>query len=260
MSAYDPVTLRDNSMAVNSREELLQLLRARTREHAELWVKASVTIRQQESSRKDFFTAIAMYRAPDKIRFGGSRVPIGTLFDVLLDGDRAVIYFNREGSLFVGSIDELAEKAEAIGGLSPRDLVSAVLMQQQLLDVLSSGDPVTVEPTAEHLLVATRRNSGQQCLFMVRRQDGLVEEVLLRDEQGEETLRVRYQEYQLVADQEAREPLPSRMKLEVRSQGVTIDADVVEYRLEPKLNDKAFLPPRAKRTYPMKALQFEASP
>ncbi|MCC6546395.1 DUF4292 domain-containing protein [Candidatus Sumerlaeota bacterium] len=256
VSAYPRGALTTDQQRVASREDLTRVLARRTHQHDDLWVKSGITIRSEGSSRKAFFTSIVMYQAPDKLRFAGSRVPIGTLFDVLLLGDRAMVYFNRDGNLFVGSADELAKKSSAIGGLSPRDLVSAALIQQQLQSVLESDQPCVVEPQGEgHLLVATQRENSQNLFFMVRRIDGLVEEALIRNADGGEQLRIRYTKYEMVGDPETKrqEPLPSEMKLELRSEGVVIDAEVDEYRLQPKLN---FTPQRARRTYPLSSMQF----
>ncbi|MEO8376310.1 MAG: hypothetical protein ABI579_01455, partial [Candidatus Sumerlaeota bacterium] len=216
VSAYHKDTLYTDQQHVATREDLLRVLQGRTYAHDTLWVKSGITVRQEESSRKVFFTSVVMYQAPDKLRFAGSRVPIGTLFDVLLLGDRAMVFFNREGTLFVGSAEELAAKSGAIGGLSPRDLVSAALIQQQLKAVLESDQPCVVEPQgAGHLLVATQRSNDQNIFFMVRQADGLVEEALVRDAAGAEQLRIRYKKYELIEDEEAKtqEPFPTEMEL-----------------------------------------------
>ena len=256
VSAYAKDALQSNEHRVSSREDLQRVLRQRTHDHDELWVKSGITVHSSNTSQKVFFTSVVMYQAPDKLRFAGSRVPVGTLFDVLLLGERAMVFFNREGTLFVGSADELAEKSGAIGGLSPQDLVSAALIQQQLKDVLESHQPCLVEPQGpDHLLVATRRSNHQNIFFMVRRADGLVQETLVRNAAGEDQLRIRYRKYEMVEDGETKvlEPFPTEMELEIASQGVTISAEVGEYRLHPKLN---FSPQRARRTYPMSAMQF----
>lgn len=263
VSAYDAKALDSGAFRADSREQLTSVLEARTQQHDMLWTKWNVTIHETATGGKQFFTAVAMFQAPDRVRFGGSRVPMGTVFDVLLNGNKAYLYFNREGKLFAGTIDELSQKTSAIGGLSPRDLVAAVLMQEQLLSMLRSGTPPEVLESGEHLLVAGRHaRTRQDLLLMVRRADGLVEEAVVASAQGEEQLRIRYLAYELVENEDlgTREPLPSRMRLEVRREGVTIEAESREYRLAPKFPEAAFLPPRARETLPLSSLQGVGPP
>lgn len=264
VSAYDRELLREGAVQVLDRDMLLAALRERAPYPSELWLRSRVTIRRDDRRGSDFFTAVVMYREPGQLRLGGSRQPIGNLFDVLILGEDVSLYFNREGRQFVGTTRDLAEKTSAVGGLSPRELLTAVLVQQELRRYLEDPGPVLVRPRGEgHLLAAARQQpSGRQLLWLVRRRDGLVEEFLVRDAAGNEEIRVRYSEYRLYShpDRPGMEPLPYRIEMRVPSEGVDVECRVTEYRLSPGLTDRSFTPPRAREVYALRDLAFEDEP
>ncbi|MCC5875851.1 MAG: hypothetical protein JJU11_06500 [Candidatus Sumerlaeia bacterium] len=260
VSPYDPAQVATGSLAVHSLDDLRETLAARTRHHEQIWMRSDVTIEQEGRSGRDFFTALVLYQAPDMFRLRGSRVPIGTVFDVLLRDDQATLHFPREGRMFVGGIDTLAEKASAIGGLTPRDLVTAVLVQHHLSELLN--DPsrrVVWSDRGEHILLASRHDgSGRHFFWLVRKEDGLVEEMLVRTAIGREELRVRYLGYLLIANEEGEpEPFPSDLQFFVPGEGLEISSAGSEYRLQPGLSPRAFEQPSAREVYPLAALQFE---
>lgn len=260
VTPYDPVQIATGAVSVQSLDDLRAALSARTNHHEQLWVRSDVTIEQEGRSGRDFFTALVLYQEPDMFRLRGSRVPIGTLFDVLLREDQATLHFPREGRMFVGDIDTLAEKASAIGGLTPRDLVTAVLVQHHLSALLN--DPsrrVAWSDRGSHLLLASRHHgSGRHFFWLVRKDDGLVEEMLIRTPLGREELRVRYLGYTLLGDGEGGpEPFPTDFQFVVPGEGLEISSAGSEYRLNPGLSPRAFEQPDAREVYPLAALQFE---
>lgn len=258
-SPYAKEALEQRTYAVNNSAELLEALEQRTRLHDELWVKSDITIRQEAQRGKDFFTALVAFRAPDQLRLRGSRAPIGTVFEVLMNGQEAGLYFNREKRLFRGTTAELLEKARMMGGLTPMDLVSGVFVQQHLLGWMRSGNPMGSRDLGEHLLIgAPFPGGGGQMFWLVRKEDALIREVLLRSPEGQPILRMKYMEYDLAENPDGfEEPLPMEFEMILEGQGVALEADVSEYRLEP-LNP-ALLErwPDARETYPLSQLEFE---
>lgn len=262
-SAWSASDLKTGAYRTETVEDFRAALEKRTQKHSELWVKADVLVKRESKAGKEFFTAKAMHRAPDRIRLSGSRNPVGTVFDVLILGQEAHMYFPREGQRFDGTLAELTAKSAAIGGFGPGQLVSAVLVSQELRDRFEGNVPVGAVPQDdEHLLLASRDSKGKQLFWLVRRADGLIEEVLVRDAAGAEELRIRYRSYRMEKDQVtgAEEPLPHRFTIHVAREGVTVEATVGEYRIGTPLPEKAFEVPRAREVNPMRLLKFEGSP
>ncbi len=261
VTPYGDDMIRTGRAGVEDRDTLLARLRERASYPEEIWLRSRVTVRYEDRGGSDFFTAVVMYREPGQLRLGGSRSPIGNLFDVLVSGDMVSLYFHREGQQFVGTLDDLARQTGAVGALSPRELLAAVLVQQELRRHLEGYEPVVVRRRGDdHLLVAARHSpSGRQLLWLVRRKDGLVEEMVARDPDGSEEVRVRYREYRLYShpDREWEEPLPYRFDLTVPAEGIEVELRVTEYRLAPGLTDRSFQPPRAREVYALRDLVFE---
>lgn len=260
-TAYDPKVVAAGLVSVEDRAALRARLDANAETLETLWVRLGVTVRQDGKRAAPGFTTVAMYRQPDQIMLGISRAELGTLYTIQIRGEEAAFYSNRDKRLYVGTLDELAAKSALIGGLRPPDLVAAVQIQDELRRVLNSPEPVVVVDQGEHLLVAARHPaSRRQMLWLVRKADALVQELLVRSPRGAEELRIRYGAYQLVRNgKTGRElPYPSRVVFEFPSEQVTVEAEAREYRLDTNLPTFAAL--KARETYPLSALQFEEDP
>ncbi len=220
VSPYPEKPAERAAFAVTSGEELRLALRDRTRFHDELWVKSDIKIRQEGKKGTDFFSALVAFKAPAQLRLRGSRAPIGTVFEVLLDGNDAGLYFNREKRLFIGTVAELLEKAEMLGGMTPMDLVSAVFVLQNLRDWYGAAMTMIERDLGQHLLIGSRVPSGVQFLWLVRKEDGLVRELLIRSAQGDPLLRIKYQEYRMVGNPDRfEEPMPFKFTMHLESKG-----------------------------------------
>lgn len=260
-SPYEKDLIAAEVFAVNNRAQLEAALAERTEPMDQLWVRFGTTVRQEGDRVAPSFTTIAMYRAPESIMLGISRFELGTIFSILIEGEDVSFYANREKRMFVGTLDELAEKTALIGGLPPRDLVAAVTIQRDLYEALTSGRPVSVLDQGSHLLVAARHpTTRRQYFWLVRKADALVQEVLIRTPEGIEETRVHYREYGLFENATTGEqhPYPERLTLRVPIQDITVEADVKEYRLGTEL--PPFRLPRARETYPLSRLNFDGAP
>ncbi len=261
VTPYDSAAIREGRTAAEDRDMLLARLRERAPYPTELWFRSRVNVRYEDRGGSDFFTAVVMYREPDQVRLGGSRSPIGSLFDVLVIGEWVSLYFNRERQQFIGTTSDLAEKAGAAGALSPNEMLTAILVQQELRRYLEGREPVLVRPRGEdHLLVATRQSpTGRQLFWLVRRQDGLIEELVVREPDRRGEIRVRYREYRLYEHPErpGEEPLPYRLDVLIPAEGIEVELRVTEYRLAPELTDRSFQPPQGREVYNLRDLAFE---
>ncbi len=242
--------------AVSDRASLIESLEARTRPLDQLWVKMGLTARQNGDRMAPSFTGIGVYREPQML-FGVSRFEIGTIYTILLEDEKATFYSNRDSVQWVGTIDELSEKADMLGGLSPREFVSAVQIQRNLYEDLIDDTPTVVQDKGEYLLVAGKEEkSGRQYFWLVRKIDGLVEEALVRTPSGEELFRIRYLAYEAQDEmgEATGEVYPTYCFLMIPKENIEIEANVKEYRLDPDLPPLKL--PKAKKSYPMSTLEF----
>ncbi len=259
-SPYDEDQLEQGRFAVSTEAELNEALLGRSEPLDEIWVKFGVTVRRNGDRVLPSFTAIALYQEPSRLKLGFSRFEIGTVYTILIEDQQAKMYANREGRLFYGTLDQLAEKTPMLAGLPPRDLVAGVLMQNELAQVLASGDRAALIDKGEHILVARRHpETRRQYFWLVRKQDALIEEVLIRTPEGREELRIRYQEYQFVENAETgtEHPYPERVFFDLIGENLEIEANVKEYRLAPAFPEAVWSLPDAKEQIPLSQVQFE---
>jgi len=265
-SAYAEKELNTGTFRTDDAAALKSALEAEAAPLESLWVKMGVTPRQRGKRMSPSFTATAIYQAgtadiPEYILLGFSRRELGTLFTVLVSGDRAQFYANQDRHLFEGSISDLAGNAAVLGGLSPRDLVSAVAVRRELATVLGKPGTFAIRDRGTHLLVATRHaTTGRQYFWLVRKLDALVEEVLIRTPAGAEEVRVAYPRWSLETDpaKAAQTPWPSRIEITIPAESILIEADVREYRF-----DREYAPPprfKPRETYALRDLRLEGGP
>lgn len=245
------------AVAVSRAEDVAPRLAETASAHPLLWARADLVISIEGRKGRDLVTATLLRREPGDLRLRGSRAPIGTVFEVLLDAEgRAWLYANREDRLFEGTRQQLREKLGAVGGVEPEDLVHAILVQQRLREFLADPAGWGIEDKGDAFLFARRDPAGRQLFWRLRKADGLVEEYLVRSRSGIPLLSVRYTEYRLVDVRGRMEPLPWRFQVRVPASRATIDAKLDGYKIDPPLRDKAFAVPEASERYPMTALEF----
>ncbi|MCX7015596.1 MAG: hypothetical protein NTW86_24095 [Candidatus Sumerlaeota bacterium] len=144
---------------------------------------------------KDVVDGNLLYSAPDRLRFRASRLPVGTVFEILQTGGRVSIKLNREGKVFEGSAAELASHPELIGGVEPLEVVRAFLIGRSFLDAVKEeqargadpgslafqGDALTVRAVRE----GTPTRAPRMEEYVVRRKDGLIQAARLFEPDGE---------------------------------------------------------------------------
>lgn len=250
-SPYDiedqPRTLERGTIA-----EVHALMRERAVDHPTLWSGGKIVISVQGERKKQWFDMTLLFRSPDAIRLRGSRIPIGTLFEVIMNGDSAWVYLNREKELYAGQRADLSKVSGVTGALSLQDMMAAILVNQDLLRRLDEGGRWTVLPTQKDVLLAKSIEDGRQLIWRLRRSDGLVREVVLRGPQDRIEMRVSYWDYALESD--ATEPLPEEFVIGLYEDQLNFDVEIDKYKINPALVDAVFLPPKAEKVFPMEML------
>jgi hypothetical protein len=239
-----------------TKADIAGLLDERASAHPKLWVRADLAVTTPGKKGRDHFTALVLSEEGKFIRLRGTKAPVGAIFDVLLKGDAATLFFNRDGVLFFGTREELRSKLGSAGNIMPEDLLRSVMVQQELRKALAS-DEVGIVREKDSLLVAHRDETGRQHIYRVRAQDGLVQEWLMRSPTGESLLRVEYLKYNLLDVRGRDEPLPWKFDITVPSNGAKITADVDSYKIDPPFSDKTSAEPEAEKRYEMWRLEME---
>lgn len=251
-----PYSIKAPPPTLATNADIAGLLAERTSPHPKLWVRADLAVTTPGKKGRDHFTALVLSEEGKFIRLRGTKAPVGAIFDVLLKGDAATLFFNRDGVLFYGTREELRSKLGSAGNIMPEDLLRSVMVQQELRKALESTD-VGIVREKDSLLVAHRDDDGRQHIYRVRAQDGLVEEWLMRSATGEPMLRVEYREYRMVDVRGRDEPLPWKFDVTVPSNGAKISASVDSYKIDPPFTEKTSAEPEAEKRYEMWRLEME---
>jgi len=228
--------------------ELSEVLDARAKDHPTFWTRGEVSIRQDGVRGRSWFEATILYREPSDIRLRGARNPIGTLFEVLVSGEKAWLHLNREGELYEGDLAELRRQAGVAGSLSLDQMMAAILVSQEVKRRLADGTPLEVRRTGAELVLTETLTDGRTWERRVDRRNALVRGMVLRDDRGREELRIDYRRYEIAPN---REPLPTELVLTVWGGAAEVSVSLAEFKIDPELVDAAFAPPKAKTVRPL---------
>lgn len=260
-SPYSQEELRSGVYQITADSDSIQArLAERVTPLDRIWLKSDVKIRREGERGSDFFIAKAMAERPERLRFRATRIPIGTLFDALINGESAYLHFPSEGAVYIGTKAELRRKLKETAGMKPDDFVAAALAMQELRDRLTRLPHVIRQRNRDELTIAAiDEEAGQQIIWRIGIRDGLIREALVRDLEGMVLVRATYHRYRMEELNGRNEPFPEEVTLEFPREGVSAEADVSEYRLGQELPRAAWTPPRARETYPIQSLQFESA-
>ncbi|MGF1573260.1 MAG: DUF4292 domain-containing protein [Sumerlaeia bacterium] len=235
---------------------------ARSPERELFWARSSVKLTQVfPEKQKNRFDTTLIYGQPDRMRVRGTHFLLGTLFELILDGDNAFVYITDDKRLFEGSLQELQETGGALGSFTPKDLIGAVRVYhrlQEFFDSPSTKGKWATTQAKEHLYLILRE-PNRTLVWKIRKTDGLVQELLVSNpgRNNQLMLQVLYWKYETP---ENAEPYPTKLDIIIPEQEITLEFDVNEIKLNPNLKPEVItlLPREIKQRLPMNALAEQA--
>jgi hypothetical protein len=241
--------------------ELLDLLQTRAQWQDTLWASGEVILRQSGVKGKAWFNATILYSDPDRVRLRGSRVPVGTLFEVILNGSQAAVHLNRESELYVGTLEDLRRQGGMAGAVSLREMMAAILVNQDLRRRLEEetdgGRWWKSSAEGRDLVVEQRQPDGRRISWRLRRRDALVTEIVTRTPEGAEEVRVTYDGY--LVDKTAG-LLPTGFTISLAAGVMTVEVNLGEYKGAPTFQPAVWMLPKARTRRGLEALSQRESP
>lgn len=247
---------------VQTFQDVRRVTEERSPEQELFWARASVKLTQElPKKQKNRFDATLIYGKPNRMRVRGTHFLLGTLFELILDGDDAFVYLTDQKLLFEGSLKEMQENGGLIGSVTPEDLIGAIRVYHRLNDFLNApkqeGSWATTQ--AKEYLFVIYKQPERTLVWKVRKADGLVQELLLSNPQQKNRLELQvvYWKYETP---EGGEPYPTELEILIPDQKVSLQLEVNEIKLQPNLNPAVItqLPRDIKQRLPMQALGEQA--
>ncbi len=238
---------------VSSLEEMGLLLAGRVEEHALFKAHGDVTISAAGERRKTRFTTTIIHRAPDALRVRGVHMLAGLLFELIVNGDKAQVYIRDGKELYTGTTAELQRQGGLIGAVPPRDLIGALLANNVLRRDLAAGGSWKVLVEKEYLFLIQRFSGGGSRLWRIRRSDGLIRDMVLRDPEGRPALHTTYRSWILT---ENGEPLPDDLTITIGDGLLDVRLEMSKYDPDPPLDPSVVTiePSRVQARLPLSAL------
>src|SRR5690606_24296940 len=193
---FSPLQNPDPLLRAGTPAELLALLERRAPDHRTVQAQGRVTVEVEGHGGRQWFDANLLYREPDSVRLRGSRVGPGTLFEVLATPAESWFYLRQERDLYVGTSQELRQHLGLLGSLDLQELMSSLLIAQELRAVLEAESFTSWRARRDVIELRDSRN-GLVRHWSVDRHSGLVRQVELR-EGGEIMASVEYDRYELL--------------------------------------------------------------
>ncbi len=258
-----------SGLMVQSFSDVERLTAVRAPDRPLFWAKTDIRLEQQipvsptkTKTKRYRFDALLLYGEPDRMRVRGNHFLAGTLFEVILEGEKAGVFLNKERQFFQGSLPELQQVGGIFGSFSPDELVGALRVNHRLKNLMEQ-DPARIRwsttETADYLYVIYQETE-RTFVWKIRREDGLVEEVLISNprEKNAIQLRILYSGYELLAPDE---PYPTEMEFSVPGGEFSLKLNVEEIKLEPPLNPGVITsePRNIEQRLPLAAL-FDVEP
>jgi len=187
-----------------------------------------VTARGGNVRGKQRFTLLMLYREPDKVKFKVTGAIVGALFQVAVQGEEAAVYLQKEGRFYRGLVAELEANPRALNGVRPVDIVRALLVTQEAassLRKMPAGQGLAESDA--HWALSGGGSAARPEVFMIRRDDGLVEQVSVYDrrrftETSPPYVRVTYHRYKYYGQT----LLPSRFELAFADTGLHLQVEL----------------------------------
>jgi hypothetical protein len=252
---FSPLQNPDPLLRAGTPAELLALLERRAPDHRTVQAQGRVTVEVEGHGGRQWFDANLLYRDPDSVRLRGSRVGPGTLFEVLATPAESWFYLRQERDLYVGTSDDLREHLGLLGSLDLKELMSSILIAQELRFVLTNQAQSGWRVRRDDIEFRDQRG-GLQRIWTIDRHSGLVRRVELRED-GRTMAFVEYDRYVLL---EGPELLPDDLRVILPREGVTARLRISTYNLDPQLREDVVFesrPSGARATYPLWQLRWD---
>jgi uncharacterized protein DUF4292 len=216
--------------------QILKILQDRHPSSSNLWNDSKIILSGNRIDGKQYFNGTLLYQEPDKLRLRGSRMITSTLFEFILNGEKAALILNGEKKCFIGKREEFLKYPELTMGLDPAFLPRAFLIQEELIRLLKENRFDKWSEGKKHIIFISKRENGQRQVFMVRKKDLLVREAAIYENNGSLKLRLRFNSYNYFNS----EILPEEIDCSFPSSGMNILVKAREYKRPPHFNKKVF--------------------
>jgi len=186
------------------------------------------------------------YRFPYQMRLRADRGAL-TVLEVLQSGDQVAILDNTSRRLYYGSVQQLRNSPEVIGGLEPLQVANALLIGHTFLRTVRDVQATGAEPqgirfsggtaTLARKMASAGPNLPEQIEeYTIRRRDGLIQGVRLTEKMPDgsaRTLTVKYNSWGGTAEH----PYPKSMTIDSSNPRtrlrVTVDSATMNPNLQP---------------------------
>lgn len=185
--------------------ELLQHVGPRHPEVEHLFAKMEIVLTGGPVRRQKLIGYL-WRQAPDQLFLQVNLPKFGGIIRVTQNGEQAAVYLMTDPVHFYkGTLSELDEHPEALYGLHPTDVARTLLIGRKIAELLETAPADTAlrpgpEVKSKYWGLATDLAWNRREVYAVRRADGLVEKVAVRDENNVPRILITYKEYAYFGD------------------------------------------------------------
>lgn len=244
--------------AIQNLEDLEQLSNDRALNGPLFWGRTDVTLEDGIAEKKNRFSATLIHGEPDRMRVRGTHFLLGTLFEIILDQEKAYIYLTDERTLYEGTRSDLEKIGGIFGTLSPDELIGSVRIYNEMKKGFAENRPFRLNDTKDYLYLI-ESSANRTVLRKVRKVDGLVKEIVVTDPNRNHAilLQVIYSKYEIYGEES--KPLPSDFRIVIPDQKLEVRLELKEVKLDPPLNPEVIrtLPTRIDTIYPLESIIYQ---
>jgi len=211
------------------------ILEGRHAPHPRLWASGEIILRGKQIRGKEFFNATLLFEEPDRLRLRGSRLLASTLFEFIMNGDKAALAFNHTKEWIEGTREDFEKHPDALLNLNPVILPSALMIQQRFLRMLAEGKFNRWQRARNQYIFVSEEDGGREA-FRLNAGDLLVREAAFYGKDGRLKLRLTYKRYGMFLG----ETLPMEAEAYFVSAGVTAQVRIKEYKFPPEFKEAVF--------------------
>lgn len=207
---------------------------------------------------KEYFDFLFFALGPERLRFKADRLPIGTVFDLIVNEGQMTVILPAAHAFFQGPVPAAGSPFGRRFGVEPGDLVPALQIGQYV-----AAGAFAYQPADDETTLLPRGETGAGGLAEIRLENlsGLPREAVWRMKAGDRRIewRVRYLAFDWFTVTEGQPPrlLPSRVEIRSRRSRAILAIEVTKYLAPAAVDpDKVFKPAYRgeMKRYPLTAL------